>query len=303
MKVKILVLCSLFIFSNLLICLEKQSYAGSSNGNDIVVDINGQKITRQVFGDFLIKAYGDVALDYIVKKKVVDQEAKKHNVKITDKEFEERLELAANTQILGMMRKNKIPSKEDLELQLFKQGMTLDKYRKTIIQSIKNQTEIEFKVEKILLNDITFTEEELIEAYKTIFGEKVRTKQIVLKTRKKADEVLRKLKGGAEFSKIAKKESIDRASAARGGEMMPLSVEGKLGSAVASLEPGQISQIIETGYGYHILLVLEKIAGSDKPFEEVIDMLENVVTREKLNQKVKPWIRELFEKSTVEILL
>lgn len=290
--------------TTLIICVSLVIFAATNvYSEEIVAEINGQKITRTEFGDFLIKAYGDTALDFLIKKMVVGQQAKKANVKIPDDELQLRLKTAANAQIVDMMREKGITSKDDLELELFKTGITFDKFRNNIIKSIRNQAELELLVEKMLIEDIMFTEDELVEAYKNMYGEKIRANQIVLKTRKKADEVINKLKGGAEFGKLAQKESIDRASAARGGEMMPLSIEGPLGKACASLKAGTISGVVETGYGYHILQMVEKLPGSDKKFDEVIDVLESVVKREKLNQKVQPWIRELFEKAKVEVNL
>ncbi len=303
MKTKLLILSLFVIFTNFIIVATKQSDAKTHDEDKIVVEINGQKITRKEFGEFLIDAYGDVALDFMVKKRVVSQEAKRHNIKISDKELNERLEKVADVKVLDIMKKKGIRTKEDLELELFKTGITLDKYRKDVIASIRNQTEIEFIVEKIMLEDITFTEDELLEAYTNIFGEKVKVNQIVLKTRKKAEEVLRKLKGGAKFSKLAQKESIDRASAARGGEMMPLGTESILGKAALSLKPGETSDIIETGYGYHILQFIKMIEGSEKTFEEVLDFVENVVKSEKLNQQAQPWLQKLFEKTEVEVTL
>ncbi|MGR3176684.1 MAG: foldase protein PrsA [Candidatus Anammoxibacter sp.] len=274
-----------------------------TNGNDIVAEINGQKITRKQFGDFLIDAYGDVAMDFLVKKKVVEQEAKKQNVKVTQKEMDDRLEKSANAQIMVMMQQRGMKTTEDLELELFNQGITLDKLRKNIIKSIRNQAEIELVVEKILLKDITYTEDELKEAYDDRFGPKIYAKQIVLKTRKKAEEVLMKLGSGAEFDKLAQKDSIDRASAARGGKMMPFSENSTLGRAVKSLKKNQFSDIVETGYGYHILQLVDRTPGSDKKFDEVRDILEALVEKEKLSQEVQPWLRSLFESAEVEILM
>ena len=270
---------------------------------DIVIEINDQKITRKEFGEFLITAYGDVALDFLIKKRVVEQEAKKHNITVTEEEHKERLEKSADAQILMMMRKSGLEKKEDLELLLFKKGITMDKMRKKIITSLKNQTGLELVVEKILLESITYTEDELTQAYDDTFGPKVFARQIVLKTRKKAEEILTKLKGGADFTKLAQKDSIDRASAARGGEMMPFSIYTTLGKSVNKLEEKQISEIIQTGYGYHVLQLIKKLEGSDKSFEEVLDKLEIIVKRDKLNQQVQPWLKELFEKSKVEILM
>lgn len=299
----ILLISTLMFFTLKLNIYAKSKTQKKPKGSDIVVKINDQKITRKEFGIFLIKAYGDVALDFLIKKRIVQQVADRNNIKVTEEEVNERLKTNADSQIAIMMKKKGLKNKEDLELVLFKQGMTLDKLRKNIMESIKNQAGVELMVEKILLRDITYTEEELLEAYNDMYGEKIIAKQIVLKTRKKAEEILMKLGTGADFSKLAHKESIDRASAAREGEMLPFSVSTTLGRSVKGLKKNQFSDIIQTGYGYHIIKLIERVPGSEKPFEEVQEQLEKIVTQQKLNEKVQPWLRDLFKESEVEILL
>lgn len=300
---KIFILLLLLVFTIKATAFGKQKETKGLDGSEMVAEINGQKVTRKEFGDFLIEAYGDMALDFLIKKKTIEQEAKKTNAKVTEAELNERLSIKADTRIIGMMNEQGLKSREDLELELFKTGMTLDKLRKNIIETIKNQTALELLTEKILLEELSFTEEELKEAYSNLFGEKIRANQIVLKTKKKAEEVLKKLAGSADFGKLAKKESIDRASAARNGEMSPFGADSVLGRSVASLKNGQISDIVETGYGYHILQLIDKIPASDKKFEEVVEQLEIFVKREKLNQKVQPWLRTLFDTAKVEVFL
>ena len=294
---------TLFFFAVTLNIYAKSKKSKEPKGSDIVLIINEQKVSRKEFGDFLIKAYGDVALDFLIKKRTVEQVAKKHNIKVTEEEVNERLKRNADSQISIMMRQKGLKSKDDLELVLFKQGMTLDKLRKNIMDSFRNQAGVELMVEKILSRDVTYTEDELFEAYNDLYGEKIIAKQIVLKTRKKAEEILMKLGKGADFAKLAQKESIDRASAAREGEMLPFGVNTTLGKSVKGLKKNQFSDIIQTGYGYHIIKLIERVPGSDKVFEEVQEQVEKIVTQEKLNEKVQPWLRNLFKETEVEILL
>lgn len=88
---------------------------------------------------------------------------------------------------------------------------------------------------------------------------KVRLRQIVVRVRLEAEQILTQLKSGADFVKMAQTKSIDRSAADGGdlghfgpGEMLPAFQE-----AVLRLKPGDISGIIETGMGYHILKRVE----------------------------------------------
>lgn len=116
--------------------------------------------------------------------------------------------------------------------------------------------------------------------------ERVRARHIFLKTTDapKGDipkiearaQELRKQVNNANFAELAKKNSQDPGSAAKGGDLDWI-VRGQTAKALEdvafSLKPGEISNVIKTEYGFHILQVLEKEPARLKPFEEVKDQL------------------------------
>lgn len=91
----------------------------------------------------------------------------------------------------------------------------------------------------------------------------------------KADSIVARLRGGAKFEEIARAESDDPETAQRGGRtgLMPReALPAELDTALAKLQPGQVSDPIETPYGYFIFQLVEK---KTRPFEEVKDALES----------------------------
>jgi peptidyl-prolyl cis-trans isomerase D len=88
----------------------------------------------------------------------------------------------------------------------------------------------------------------------------------------KAEDILKQLKGGADFATLAKKNSDDPGSKEKGGEMDFL-VAGQtvpeFDKMAFSLPVHQLSPIVTTQFGYHIIEVLEKQPAHVKPFEEV----------------------------------
>ena len=111
-----------------------------------------------------------------------------------------------------------------------------------------------------------------IEQYTT--PEQVRASHILLKTegkddaavKAKAEDVLKQAKAGADFAELAKKYSEDEASAKNGGDldyfgrgrMVP-----EFDQAAFALQPGQISDLVKTQYGYHIIKLTDKKPGDD----------------------------------------
>jgi peptidyl-prolyl cis-trans isomerase D len=94
--------------------------------------------------------------------------------------------------------------------------------------------------------------------------------------RKKAEDVLKQVKKGGKFEDLAKKYSEDPGSKAKGGDLGWITqgqTVPEFEKTAFSLSPGQVSDLVKTQYGFHIIKVLEKEAAHTKPFDEVKDSL------------------------------
>src|SRR5437762_747954 len=110
--------------------------------------------------------------------------------------------------------------------------------------------------------------------------DQVRASHILLKTegkddaavKAKAEEILKQAKSGADFAELAKKHSEDESNAKNGGDldffgrgrMVP-----EFDQAVFAMEPGQMSDLVKTEYGYHIIKLTDKKVGGTKKLDEV----------------------------------
>ncbi len=102
--------------------------------------------------------------------------------------------------------------------------------------------------------------------------------------RTKAEDILKKLKAGAKFEDLAKKFSEDPGSAKNGGSLGMISrgrTVPEFEKAAFSLPKGQLSDIIQTSYGFHILRVDDKQEARLKPLDEVKSSIEPVLAQEK----------------------
>jgi len=134
--------------------------------------------------------------------------------------------------------------------------------------------------------DIERSYNNTIEQYST--PEQLRASHILLKTdgkddaavKAKAEDVLKQAKAGADFAALAKKYSEDESNAKNGGDldyfgrgrMVP-----EFDAAAFAMEPGQISDLVKTQYGYHIIKLVEKKAGTVRPLAEVRDQIADQI--------------------------
>ena len=296
-----------FIFGTVLVTLGMISSNVTFGENvkldsEVVAVINGEEISRDTLANVLININGAEGLERIIRRTLVKQEARKRNLTITGEEIAERVELHINAQIQQQMKQGGLKDEQDLKRELEKAGMTLEKYRTNIAKMFKltnGQIEAELLAEKIIRETVKITNEELHEAFEEQLGEKILARQIVFRSIRDAEKALERLKSGANFESLAKKESIDRNSASRGGRMRPFGPEGVMGKAVASLKNGELSDIVKTDSGYHIIKLEKRIPRSTKKFSEVKEDLEKFLTVQKVQTRLNPWLLNLAESADI----
>jgi peptidyl-prolyl cis-trans isomerase D len=108
----------------------------------------------------------------------------------------------------------------------------------------------------------------------------------VAEIKKKAEDVLAQARKGANFEDLAKKYSEDPGSKAKGGDLGWL-LQGQtvpeFEKAAFRLPKGQISDLIKTQYGFHIIKVLDKETAHTKPFDEVKDSIRTPLLLQKVD--------------------
>ena len=269
---------------------------------NVVAVVNGEEVNRDRLADLLIDRYGYEGLGMLIRRTLVKQESIKRNVTVTEEEIAERIEALVGGQIKQQMKKGGLKDEDALKRELEKAKLTLDQYKKNIQKNFKlsnGQVEAELLAEKIIKQTIKITNEELREAYEEQLGEKILARQIVLRTSRDAERNLERIKTGADFEALAKKESVDRNSASRGGKMRPFGPKGTIGKEVANLKNGEVSKIIKTDSGYHIIKIEKRIPRSLKKFSEVKEDLAKLVTAQKVQTRISPWLLNLTESAEI----
>ena len=266
---------------------------------NIVAIVNGQKVTRQELYELLVDTYGDDALDVLIRRTLIYQAAAKEGISAASSELNQKLKTLINGEIDGLMRTYRIKDKADLEKELIKIDSSIAQLEEKLSKKMRKQAEVEVLAEKVMTKTVTVTEEELKKVYDLEYGEKIEASQIVYNTRSDAEDALKKIKSGADFATMAKNDSIDRVSAAKGGKMQPFSPKDGIGIQVANLKVGEISDIIKTDYGYHIIQITGKKPASNKDFKAVRSELEKTARNQRYKERLGPWLISLIENASI----
>jgi len=123
--------------------------------------------------------------------------------------------------------------------------------------------------------------------------------------REQAIQVLAQARSGADFSELAKEYSED-VSASSGGEVGWLTkghLVPEFERAAFGLKPGELSDVVESRYGFHIIKVEKVRLGKAEPLDDVKKKIKQILALEVRQKKYKDWINELKKNSMIQITL
>jgi peptidyl-prolyl cis-trans isomerase C len=175
-------------------------------------------------------------------------------------------------------------------------------------------------IKEEVLDRVTVTEEQAKKYYETHRDqfkgpEQVKIRQIVIEVEKsdpeeeknmarlKAEEILKKIRAGEDFAKLASTYSDDQESKAKGGDLGFVekgNMYKPLDEAAFKLNPGEVSGIIETPAGFHIIKMDER-RQETLPYERVKDKAMARASEEIKKEKVKEFLTQVFKQKEIKI--
>ena len=109
-----------------------------------------------------------------------------------------------------------------------------------------------------------------------------------------------------DFSELASAYSKDENTREQGGNLGHISVDDlspPFSDVAAALEPDEISEVVLSPFGYHIIKLVDRIEEREPEFSEVKETLANYLVQTKLEAEYRRWIDELKQKSYIEVRL
>lgn len=125
--------------------------------------------------------------------------------------------------------------------------------------------------------------------------ERVRVSQILTETREEAQRAVAELESGADFADVARRYSTDP-SAPYGGDQGELSREDlpeEFAEVIFSLQPGEVSDIVEAAYGFHVFRVTARLPSREVSFAEA----EPELAAELREEHVRAWLDRVVEET------
>ena len=288
--------------------------------------VNGSVITRKAFqeelepfiqrmamsgqkpeGEQLAEVKKNI-LENLINRELLFQVAKEKGIEADPKAIEEQFSDL----------KNRFPDEAQFQAMLDQLGITADSLRQQIAQRLMIQQVIEQEVGK----DVEVTGAEAKAFYEKnpdMFKqpEKVRASHILIKAdpdaeeaekkaaRKKLEGIQKKVEAGEDFAELAKAHS-EGPSSAKGGDLGYFG-RGQMvkpfDDVVFAMETGDVSDIVETRFGYHLIKETGKQPAGTVPYEEVEDRLKEYLKEQKVQKQVAAYIETLKEDAEIERFL
>lgn len=271
-----------------------------------------QRLAQQGSAQPLDAGFYQTVLDGMIGQRLLLAEAKSLGITITDTDVDQQLQNF----------KRQFPSQEVYEQQLAKNNTSEAELRQ---QMRANEDAVVDKlIQTRILPSVKVSEAEERTFYDQNLDRmksppRVHLRHILIKAepnapaadrqqaRQKAEDLLSQVKNGGDFAALATASSDDPGSKPRGGDLSWITpgdtVPAFEKAAFALKNPNDLSPVVETRFGYHVIQLLEREESEQVPFERAKNQIGVMLRQQQAQEKVQAHIQELRSKGKVEMFL
>ncbi|MDP3386979.1 MAG: peptidylprolyl isomerase [Eubacteriales bacterium] len=274
-------------------CVKEKPGTEAAIVNGEVITVQEYEETLEVYKSMYKNQYGDTALETEIEpgvtllqylqenilenmifERIIYQEALKNNLTVNDTELDE------------LMIEYKTFFEDE---QAYADFLTSNNMKEEFLKNSLRTDEVIQRYVDFYMESLEISDEELLQYYEDNVDKfvSVKARHILVSSMEEAEDVLSQINAGAEFSDLAMTFSIDTNSAINGGDlgyfykgqMVPAFEE-----AAFSLEIGEVSGIIPSDFGFHIIKLDDRSEGFEDKKELVLSEYKNVKYSEKMDE-------------------
>jgi peptidyl-prolyl cis-trans isomerase C len=286
----------------------------------VVAKVNGQEIKKdelvknvqQMQGRLAEAGRGQVAdaafyrnvLDRMIGQRLLEAEAKSAGVTVTDEEVKSQVDKL----------RHQFKSEEDFKKELAREGMS----EAQLMEEARKGFTLQKFVETKIASQVKVSDEQIQTFYnqnqdKLQQPERMHLRHILIKVdpkatpedkkkaKEKADAILARIKAGEDFGKLARESSEDPGSKDNGGDLSWVSrgqtVPPFEKAAMALQKPNDISPVVESQFGDHIIQLIERKAAGVVPLLDVKENIASFLKNKEIQQRLENHVKELREKN------
>jgi peptidyl-prolyl cis-trans isomerase C len=300
----------------------------SESENTVVAKVNGKEIKNSELTQALntvvaqnpqlraamssedqMKEFKTQVLQQLVSTELLTQEGKKLKINDLDQQVDETYKNV----------KANFPNEEDFQKSLEIQNMTEEDLRIEIEKGVRIQNLIDQNVQKDIsipekdakafydTNKDKFVEKESVKASHILIQvEKDAEKEKDKEAREKIDGLLKRAKKGEDFAALAKENSEDPSAERNSGDLGYFSkgqMVPEFEDAAFALKVGDISDVVKSSFGYHIIKCEDKKPERTVPYEEAQERITQYLENTAVQAKLTEYLETLKQAGNVEILL
>jgi peptidyl-prolyl cis-trans isomerase SurA len=249
-------------------------------------------------------------LDEMINEELIVQAAAESKLDVAAKEVQNALE---------EIKKQNTLDDNQLSEALRMQGYTMAGYRHDVRRQILRMRAINMLVRP----RVTVTDDDVRGRYDAMSRRSAAVKRIKLRhilvglperpteaqlaeAKRRAGDIIEKVRGGADFARLAASESADESTKYSGGELGWIergSIDTEWEVIVFAMNKGELRGPITGPRGLHVFQVTDLERNQQKPFAQMKEQLRNEIYRKEMERQTKLWIDELREKAHIQVKL
>lgn len=258
--------------------------------------INKKMYENQLGSDIMSKDMGngktfeeelrEIVLDNLISEELILQNAEKEKITVKDEEVKEAID-QFTASAGGEEKLKQLLEQNNMTLDFMKKrmrtGMIIDKYKDNFFDSIISEADVKKQFEE--------NKDQYIS---------IRASHILVETEEEAKNILKQIKDGKDFDELTKLSTEPGAEERKGdlGYFTKGRMVAEFEKAAFELKPGEISDVVKTDFGYHIIKVTDRKDKFEQVKENVLADLQN-----KESAKFDEKIKKLKDSAKIEILI